>query len=336
MVLKEFLVSLGLKDDMSEKLNKSMQSADGTVSKFAKGFAKKIALAGTAVVAFTATATTGLAKFATSLVKTDDELTKFQKTFGLSRDEAYKTKSALDVMGKSMEEIQLDPKLLAQFNELKKNAADLKVPDMSEGLNTVRAITTSVLALKQTAANALQWVGHSFLKYVAKPMEDIQNQLKGFNDTIKKNIPDWGDKIGKALSWVVQLGGTIIRAGTQMFGAVKKVFDAIPSGVKVATTALGGLAAFIKMGPIGKLVTIISAALLLLDDFFTFLDGGESLLGPVWKTLSDFFSGFEDSGKTALSFFRKIFFRNWLTMFQQFSRNLLKKFYLMLILLSIG
>ncbi len=307
MILKEFLVALGLKDDMSEKLKSSMDNADSTVSHFTNGFAKKFALAGTAVVTFAATAATGLAKFATSLVKSDDELTAFQRKFGLSRDEAYKTKSALDVMGKSLEEVQLDPKLLAQFNELKENAADLKVPDNTEGLKTVRAITTSVLALKQTATNALQWVGHSFLKYVQKPMEDVQNLLKGFNDKLKKNIPDWADKIGKALSWVVQLGGTIIRAGAQMLGALKKVFDAIPSGVKVAMAALGGLAAFIKMGPIGKLITIISLALLLLDDFFTFLDGGDSLLGPVWKTLTDFFGGFEESGKTALSFFTEDF-----------------------------
>ncbi len=307
MILKEFLVSLGLKDDMSEKLNQSMQSADSTVSKFAKGFGKKFALAGTAVVSFVGVAAGGLAKFAKSLMNSDDELTRFQRKFGMTRVDAYKTKSALDIMGKSLEEVHLDPLLFKQFTELKKNAADLKVPDMSEGLSTVRDITTSVLALKQTAMNALQWVGHSFLKHVAKPMETIQLHLKNFNTVIKKNIPDWSDKIGKALSWVVQLGGTIIRAGGQMLGAVKKVFDAIPSGVKVAMAALGALAAFIKMGPVGKLITIISVALLLLDDFFTYLDGGDSLLAPVWKTLTGFFSGFEKSGKDALKFFTEDF-----------------------------
>lgn len=292
---------------MSGKLKESMDGADSTISKFASGFVKKFALAGAGVAAFIGTATAGLAKFATSLVEADDELTDFQEQFGMTRDEAYQTKSALDVMGKSMEEVQLDPDLLEQFNELKENAADLKVPDMSKGLDTVRSITTSVMELKQTATNALMWVGHSFLKYVQKPMEDIQHLLKGFNETIKKNIPDWGDKIGKALSWIVQLGGTIIRAGAQMLGAVKKVFDAIPDGVKIAIAALGALAAFIKMGPVGKLITIISLALLLLDDFFTYLDGGDSLLAPVWKTLTDFFSGFEKSGKDALAFFSEDF-----------------------------
>lgn len=292
---------------MSDKLKSSMKNADKETSNFVTKLGKRFVLAGTAVATFTATATAGLAKFATSLVKSDDELTKFQKKFGLSRDEAYKTKSALDVMGKSLEEVQLDPKLLAQFNELKQNAADLKVPDNTEGLKTVRAITTSVLALKQTATNALQWVGHSFLKYVQKPMEDVQKLLNGFNDKLKKNIPDWSDKVGKALSWVVQLGGTVIRVGAQMLGAIKKVFDEIPSGVKIAMAALGALAAFIKMGPIGKLITIISVALLLLDDFFTFLDGGDSLLAPVWKTLTGFFDGFAEGGKNALSFLSEEF-----------------------------
>lgn len=325
MILKEFLVALGLKDDMSEKLKTSMDNADSKVSKFAKGFVKKFALAGTAVATFTATAVTGLAKFATSLVKSDDELTEFQRKFGLSRDEAYKTKSALDVMGKSLEEVQLDPKLLAQFNELKENAADLKVPDNTEGLKTVRAITTSVLELKQTAINSLQWVGHSFLKYVQKPMEDIQTLLKGFNSKFKKNIPEWTDKIGKVLSWVVQLGGTIIRVGSQMLGAVKKVFDAIPNGVKIAMGALAALVGFIRAGPIGRLITIISVALLLLDDFYTFLDGGDSLLGPVWKTLTDFFSGFEESGKTALSFFTEDFLPKLVDYISQIFPKLVEK-----------
>lgn len=327
MVLKEFLVSLGLKDDMSGKLKSSMQQADKETSNFVAKTGKRFALAGAAIATFTATAVTGFAKFATSLVKSDDELTKFARKFGLSRQEAYATKSALDVMGKSMEEVQLDPKLLAQFNELKQNAASLKVPNNTEGLRTVKAISTSVLELKQTATNALQWIGHNFLKYIKKPMEDVQKLLKGFNDKLKKNIPEWSDKIGKALSWVVQLGSTVVRAGAKMFGAVKKVFDAIPSGVKIATAALGALSAFIKMGPIGKLITILSVALLLLDDFFTFLDGGDSLLAPVWKTLTGFFDGFAESGKTALAFFAEDFLPKLVTYISDIFPKLTEKIF---------
>ena len=55
---------------------------------------------------------------------------------------------------------------------------------------------------------------------------------------------------------------------------------------------------FIRDGSIGKLTAIISLALLLLDDFFTYMDGGEALLGGFWQTLIDIFNLFtKDSGE---------------------------------------
>jgi hypothetical protein len=299
------LVALGLKDNLTENLKNSLKAADGNVSKFASGFAKQFALAGIAVAAMTATAALGLAKFTGSLVKADGELEAFARNMGVSKDEAYKTKSALDVMGKSLEEVKLNPALLKQFEELKANAASLGIPDMSEGLKSVRDIGTAVLALKQTAANALQWVGFNFLKYVKQPMEDAKKLLNGYNETIKKNIPAWSDKVGKALSWVVQLGTTVIRGAAEIFKAIGRVFDMIPGKIKLVMGAFALLGAFIKAGPIGKLIMVISAVLLLLDDFFTYLDGGESLLGPVWKVLIDIFDKLKEGGEKLVAFFKK-------------------------------
>jgi len=304
LVLKEFLVALGLKDNMSENLNKSLNDADGKVSKFAKGFAKQFALAGVAVATMTATAAIGIGKFVVGLEKADSELETFARDMGVTKEEAYKTKSALDVMGKSLEEVKLNPTLLAQFEELKANAASLEIPDMSEGLKSVRDIGTAVLALKQTATNALQWVGFNFLKYVQKPMEDAKKLLGGFNESVKKNIPAWSDNVGKALSWVVQLGTTVIRGAAEIFKAIGRVFDMIPGKIKLVMGAFALLGAFIKAGPIGKLIMVISVILLLLDDFFTYLDGGESLLGPVWKVLIDVFNKLQEVGKQALEFFK--------------------------------
>jgi phage-related protein len=313
LVLKEFLVALGLKDNMSENLNKSLKSADGKVSKFASGFAKQFALAGVAVAAMTTAAALGVGKFVVGLEKADSELETFARNMGVTKEEAYKTKSALDVMGKSLEEVKLNPTLLKQFEELKANAASLEIPDMSEGLKSVRDIGTAVLALKQTATNALQWVGFNFLKYVQKPMEDAKKLLNGYNETIKKNIPDWSDKVGKALSWVVQLGTTVIRGAAEIFKAIGRVFDMIPDKIKLVMGAFALLGAFIKAGPIGKMIMVISAVLLLLDDFFTYLDGGESLLGPVWKVLIDWFDKMKEyipTVKKALSDIYDVILKN--------------------------
>jgi len=307
LVLNEFLVALGLKDNMTKPLEKATKDADNNVGKLVGNFAKNFAKAGMAVTGFITVAATGLLKFTNSLVKADDDLLKFARNMGLSQAEAYKVKSALDIMGKSMEEIALDPNLLKEFEQLKKNAATLELPDMTGALKPVRETKIAFNEIKQTAANALQWVGYYFLKYVQTPIENLKKISNNINETIKKNIPAWTSNIAKVLSWLVRLGGTIIRGAGVVFNVIKRVFDMIPGNVKTVTAVLSGLFTFLKMSPLGKMITIISAALMLLDDFFTFLDGGDSLLSPVWEILTGFFDGFKDSGKGALSFFTEDF-----------------------------
>jgi len=79
MILKEFLVSLGLQDNVSKELNKSLKQSDRTISKFVSGFARQFALAGTAVATMTSVALIGVKKFADNLVAADDALTAFPR-----------------------------------------------------------------------------------------------------------------------------------------------------------------------------------------------------------------------------------------------------------------
>jgi phage-related protein len=306
-ILKEYLVKLGLQDNMTGKLNKSLNQAGKKASKFAGSFGKQFLFAGTAVATMAAGAGLALGKFIGHLSKTDDELVKFAEDMGVSREEAFKTKSALDLMGKTMDEIAADPRLLKQFEELRANAENIQIPDLSKGLDQVRGVSTEFLKLKQTAMAGLQWVGHYLFKYIDKPLQDVKKTLGGINEFLQKNITKWADKIGMALSWIVRLGTTLIRGAGAVFKAIQRIFDMIPGNVKIAMAAFAALAMFIKMGPIGKLITILTVALMILEDFFTFLDGGDSLLGPFWQILTDLFSGFTDSGEGALKFFSEDF-----------------------------
>ena len=285
MVLNEFLVALGLKDNMSKQLEKATKDADKKVGKFVTGFAKNFAVAGAAVAGLVTVTATGLFKFTNNLLKADDELTKFSRNMGLPREEAYKVKSALDVMGKSMEEIALDPNLLKQFEQLKANAESLKMPDLTDALKPFREMLSTFNEIKQTATNALQWVGYYFLKYVQAPMENIKKLFSGFNETIKKNIPAWSSNIAKALAWLVRLGGTVIRGAGLIFNVIKRIFDMMPVGVKATMGILGVLFAFVKASPLGKMMMLITALILILDDFFTFLDGGGSVIGDFLEKL---------------------------------------------------
>jgi len=296
LVLNEFLVALGLKDNMTKQLEKATKDAERKTNKLANSFVKDFAKAGLAVTGFVSVAAAGLLKFTSNLSRADDELTRFARNMGLPREEAYKVKSALDIMGKSMEEIALDPRLLKEFEQLKRNAETLKMPDMSEALEPFREMATAFKEIKQTASNALQWVGYHFLKYVQTPMENLRKLFNGFNETLKKNIPNWTSNIAKALAWLVQLGGTIIRGAGIIFNVIKRVFDMIPTEVKGVMAILSALAFFIKSGFVGKLIMIFSALMLLAEDFFTYLDGGDALLGGFWQWLIDIWTELNKQG----------------------------------------
>lgn len=302
-VIKDYLVKLGVLDSFTDKLESLLGNATTKISASAGKWGKSFVLAGGAVTTAVAVANVGIAKFLTKLVDADDQLTQFARSTWQSKENAWKTKSALDAMGKSMEEIRMNPRLFRQFIELRQNAEKLKPPDMSEGLNQVRGVITEFNKLKQLGGAAIQWVGFYLLKYIEKPIQQVKDALGGVNDKLAKTLPVWSEKIGQALSWIVRLGGTLIRGAGLVFKAIQRVFDMIPGNVKIAIAAFGVLAAFIKMGPIGKLIAVLTAALVLLEDFFTFLDGGDSLLGPVWKTLIGIFDSFTRGGGTALSFF---------------------------------
>ncbi|MCL2084428.1 MAG: hypothetical protein FWH06_04115, partial [Oscillospiraceae bacterium] len=281
---------------MTANLNRSLNRANRNASKFAGAFGKQFLFAGTAVATMTAGAGLALGKFINKLMTADNELSKFAEDMGMTRVEAFKTKSALDVMGKTMDEITADPRLLKQFEDLRANAENIRIPDMTEGLERVRDVSSEFLKLKQTAMAGLQWVGHYLLKYIDKPLQDVKKTLGGINDALGKNLPVWAEKIGKALSWIVRLGATLIRGAGLVLNAIKRIFDMIPGNVKMVMGILVGLAAFIRAGPIGRLMMVFSLLMLLVDDFFTYLDGGESLLGGFWKKLIDIWTELNKQG----------------------------------------
>ena len=290
-LISEYLVSLGIKDEFSGKLNSTLGNASTKIKHFAKGFSA----AGGAVAGILVAANTAVGKFATGLVKADDELTEYAKSIGKSKEEAFAMKSALDAMGKTMEEIEGNETLTRTFQKLKEDAASIKPPDLSEGLNQVREIQGEFARLKQAGTYATQWIGHYLFKHLQQPLQKIREIFSGLNDVIIRNIPKWSEKIGIAMAAIVKVGMTVVRSAMEIFNAIKKVFDMVPKEIKILTAALAGFAMFIRAGPIGMLIAVFVILLLLLEDFFVFLDGGESLLGPFWQKLIDIWNIFKDT-----------------------------------------
>ena len=294
--IKEYLVSLGMQDNFTEKLGEALEEADEEVSSFAKGFAKHFAIAGTAVFSLIGATSVGIAKFLNHIANAEQEVADYAEEIGKSREEAYRLKTALDAMGVSMEDIEASEELQEQFKILQEDAQKIQIPDMSTGVQQVSDMKVEFLRLKQVGMLALTWIGHYTMKYLHQPLEKAKQLFGSLNDVILKNIPKWSKAMGFFLSSVVRLGLTVIRGAKAIFNAIKKIFDMIPNEIKIITALLAALALFIKAGPIGKLMFIITAALLLLEDFFVYVDGGEALLGRFWQKLIDIYNTLKDSG----------------------------------------
>lgn len=328
--IKEYLVSLGMQDNFTEKLGEALDEADGEVSSFVKGFAKKFAVAGVAVVSLIGATSVGVAKFLNHISNAEKEIADYAEEIGESREEAYRLKAALDAMGVSMEDIEASEELQEQFKILQEDAQKIQIPDMSVGVEQVNSMKVEFLRLKQQSMLALTWIGHYTMKYLQQPLEKTKQLFGGLNDVILKNIPKWSKGIGFFLSSIVRLGLTVIRGAKAIFDAIKKIFDMIPKEIKVVTTALAALALFIRAGPIGKLMFIITAALLLLEDFFVYVDGGEALLGGLWQKLIDIYNTLKESG--AIEKFKQCFIdamesiRQWILNAKNTVKDLLKQF----------
>lgn len=328
--IKEYLVSLGMQDNFTEKLGEALDEADGEVSSFVKGFVKKFAVAGTAVVSLIGATSIGVAKFLNHIANAEKEIADYAEEIGESREEAYRLKAALDAMGVSMEDIEASEELQKQFKILQEDAQKIQIPDMSVGVEQVNSMKVEFLRLKQQSMLALTWIGHYTMKYLQQPLEKTKQLFGGLNDVILKNIPKWSKGIGFFLSSIVRLGLTVIRGAKAIFDAIKKIFDMIPKEIKIVTALLAALALFIRAGPIGKLMFIITAALLLLEDFFVYVDGGEALLGRLWQKLIDIYNTLKESG--AIEKFKQCFIdamesiRQWILNTKNTVKDLFKQF----------
>ena len=132
-----------------------------------------------------------------------------------------------------------------------------------------------------------------------KLIPTVNQSIKGFNNFVLKNKELIADGISKLLGW-------IIKTGQVFFNFFRGINFVIKStvGWKNALIILIGVLAILKRAmittfltsPIGLIIGAIMALMLLIDDLYTYLDGGDSLFGEYWEP-------FISAGKEVLAFF---------------------------------
>jgi len=284
--IKEYLVSLGFKTDNSSlnSAQSAMKEAEASVTSFANSSIKNFAKAAVGVVTFVATANLALGKFIVELAQADLQTEMFARKMWMSKDAAKAYQSSLDALGVSVNDLYLSPELMDKYLELNRQARELGVPaeEYSKQMQGVRDITFELQRLKLEGTYALQWVGYYLTKYLAGPLGDIKEWLTKVNDEVQRTMPIWTKRVAEVASWFVRLGK-----------AAWSIRDALGAVVGVL---VGFKMISMLTNPLGLLILGMTALLLLVDDFNTFKDGGESAFPKLWEWVEKFKKSLEDNG----------------------------------------
>ncbi|WP_206922994.1 hypothetical protein, partial [Alicyclobacillus suci] len=109
---------------------------------------------------------------------------------------------------------------------------------------------------------------------------NVQNVLQSINDVIVKNMPTWTKKVAEVMASFMQAGIYIVQALGQVWNWLQKLLQYVPGWAKGIAAAL---AIFSISNPFMMFMEAIGGAILLLDDFETYLqDPTKSALPGLW------------------------------------------------------
>ena len=290
-IIQSYLVSLGVQIDKP-----GFQQADATIRQtgdnieritggMAKNFVKASSIIATAMASVTASAV-GLMK---ATAQEDLAMQKYARAMMMSEDATWKMKKATDALGESINDIALTPELLNRYNKLVADGNQMMIGgDFKETMKNFRDLMFEFTRLKQEASYALNWVGYYLMKYLQRPLADIKEKFKTFNDMVVKNMSVWTEKIARGIYYVLEVGRHFLEFLGDVGRHLKDMWDTFPSGVKKAIVAITALNVVLSAGPLGRAIMLISTLLLLIDDYSGYMEGKDALLGKYWDKLNEY------------------------------------------------
>ena len=214
------------------------------------------------------------------VIEFNEGLAASAKKLGKTIEQTRAYNLALQVMGKTAKEIEEDKSLKATFDNLQKIGTSLALPEAAAGIRNIGAVKDSLMELKMVGSYALQWIYYKVQEVAAGPLAETRKILGSIRDWFGGNIKNIAEGFGKAFGWVLQIINSVVIA----IGKIVSWIDKLPPAIKIA----GAVAIAVIMAVKSKtaLITmIIGAILLLIDDFVTYMEGGDSLFGDFWGSL---------------------------------------------------
>lgn len=285
-ILEEYLVRIGAEVDKDAFAGaaKAINNLSGMLGKL--GFILKYG----AIFAGLAKVTEAVIDNIKAVASADLEYQKLAQSMWVTKDTAKTLSVVLKTMGASQEDVAWVPELREQFFRLRQEMAELSTPADADGqLAWIREIGYDVQSLQLKLKMFKEWVVYYLIKELQPYIKEFQKFIRWLNDKFGKNLPALARKVASVLASVVRVAMSLVKALKWLFEGIYNFIDALPSKTKALVAVFAVVGAAIMAGPFGMMMMAIGTALIMLEDFFGYLEGRESseTLKPLWKWLTD-------------------------------------------------
>ena len=285
-ILEEYLVRIGAEVDKDAFAGaaKAINNLSGTLGKLGSILKYGAIFAGLAKV------TEAVIDNIKAVASADLEYQKLAQSMWVTKDTAKTLSVVLKTMGASQEDVAWVPELREQFFRLRQEMAELSTPaDADNQLAWIREIGYDVQSLQLKLKMFKEWVVYYLIKELQPYIKEFQDFIRWLNDKFGKNLPALARKVASVLASVVRVAMSLVKALKWLFEGIYNFIDALPSKTKALVAVFAVVGAAIMAGPFGLMMMAIGTALIMLEDFFGYLEGRESseTLKPLWKWLTD-------------------------------------------------
>lgn len=285
-ILEEYLVRIGAEVDKDAFAGaaKAINNLSGMLGKLGSILKYGAIFAGLAKV------TEAVIDNIKAVASADLEYQKLAQSMWVTKDTAKTLSVVLKTMGASQEDVAWVPELREQFFRLRQEMAELSTPADADGqLAWIRDIGYDVQSLQLKLKMFKEWVVYYLIKELQPYIKDFQEFIRWLNDKFGKNLPALARKVASVLASVVRVAMSLVKALKWLFEGIYNFIDALPSKTKALVAVFAAVGAAIMAGPFGLMMMAIGTALIMLEDFFGYLEGRESsnTLKPLWKWLTD-------------------------------------------------
>lgn len=285
-ILEEYLVRIGAEIDKDAFAGaaKAINNLSGMLGKLGSILKYGAIFAGLAKV------TEAVIDNIKAVASADLEYQKLAQSMWVTKDTAKTLSVVLKTMGASQEDVAWVPELREQFFRLRQEMAELSTPaDADNQLAWIREIGYDVQSLQLKLKMFKEWVVYYLIKELQPYIKEFQEFIRWLNDKFGKSLPALARKVASVLASVVRVAMSLVKALKWLFEGIYNFIDALPSKTKALVAVFAVVGAAIMAGPFGLMMMAIGTALIMLEDFFGYLEGRESseTLKPLWKWLTD-------------------------------------------------